>query len=223
MNINLDDILAGPRYPKGTAFKLADRTNRVRQAAESPIEQALGVQLVLSGRFVMLPAEHADHELHHSEVALIPQFVVGPYRLDLFMRFRDCEGEIHRIAIECDGKLYHGSPDAKQRDARRDRFLNSEGIQVWRYPGWFLHYHPHVAADEIEDAIQEVMRGQEPTLTYSHNRENSQPTIREFESAFYAHERGVPWPHRMGLSPKQRGWRGIEHMLEQLYRERNGA
>lgn len=220
---DIEDIFSGPMYPPGTASECFQRAGRVRATAESPIERALALQLVQSGRFVMLPADHAEHELHHSKVAFIPQYKVGRYRLDFYMRFRNCDGDLFQIDVECDGKQYHRHPAAIARDQRRDRELNRLGIEVWRYPGWFLHHHPHIAADEIETAIEEVKRGQDPTITFSHNRETATPTIREFEGAFYAHSRGVPWPSRMGADPKKRGWRHVEHMLEQLHRERRAA
>ncbi len=39
-----------------------------------------------------------------------------------------------RIVVECDGEYWHGSPEAKKRDAKRDRYLTSRGYRVMRFP-----------------------------------------------------------------------------------------
>jgi very-short-patch-repair endonuclease len=51
----------------------------------------------------------------------------GPYRIDL------CIGN---IAIECDGKAFHSSPDQKKYDKRRSAYLYRHGYKsVLRFTG----------------------------------------------------------------------------------------
>jgi very-short-patch-repair endonuclease len=40
-----------------------------------------------------------------------------------------------RIAIECDGKAYHSSPDQKAHDKRKNAYLRRKGWKVIRFTG----------------------------------------------------------------------------------------
>jgi very-short-patch-repair endonuclease len=45
-----------------------------------------------------------------------------------------------KLAIECDGIRYHGTADARRRDARRDEFLRSKGWRILRFSGDQIRY-----------------------------------------------------------------------------------
>jgi very-short-patch-repair endonuclease len=67
---------------------------------ESPIERQLYRALINNGYSVR------------------SQVKCGPYRIDLV---------IGDIAIECDGKAYHSSPQQKAHDRKKDRYLKQYG------------------------------------------------------------------------------------------------
>lgn len=55
----------------------------------------------------------------------IDQYKLGKYTIDL--AFPD-----QKLAVECDGDYWHNLPAAKEKDARKDKFLNEKGWQVLR-------------------------------------------------------------------------------------------
>ncbi|CAM5432714.1 hypothetical protein SAFG77S_08033 [Streptomyces afghaniensis] len=81
-----------------------------RNMCESPIERRLYDELIYNGYDVT------------------PQVRCGAYRIDLALI-------AHRIAIECDGKAYHSSPEQKAHDRKKDRYLRKNGWTVMRFSG----------------------------------------------------------------------------------------
>jgi very-short-patch-repair endonuclease len=54
------------------------------------------------------------------------QVTCGPYRSELV---------IGRLAIECDEKAYHSSPQQKAHNRRKDAYLRKQGYKVMRISG----------------------------------------------------------------------------------------
>jgi very-short-patch-repair endonuclease len=208
-----------PAYPPSACFDEGERRNLLRRQAESPIESKLMVALMDSWKFVPVAHEHAGYRLPRFEIAIVAQYPVWNYRIDLGLFFHTEAGQPIKVALECDGKLFHEGAENERRDAVRDARLQAAGFQVWRYPGWLLHHHPHVAANEIHDAANALMMGQRPVQTFMRQRAGKTPTIDELTKAYWAFGDGVPWPPRMGKSPRERGWRSVDHMLEWAYYE----
>jgi len=65
------------------------------------------------------------HDIRAVDAVLYPQFPVGPY-------FVDFANPKEKVAIECDGAAYHTNKD---RDAKRDAWLRSQGWKVYRITG----------------------------------------------------------------------------------------
>jgi very-short-patch-repair endonuclease len=77
---------------------------------------------------------------------VIPQVPVGAYRIDMIV---EGEGD-SRLAIECDGDLYHG-PDQWDSDMRRQRILERAGWRFWRcFASIFILHREDVVRDLIE-------------------------------------------------------------------------
>jgi very-short-patch-repair endonuclease len=87
-----------------------DRIPNERVKCESPIERRLYDALAFRG------------------YAVTSQVPCGKYRIDLALLGP-------RIAIECDGKAYHSTPKAKERDRRKDKYLKENGWRVLRFSG----------------------------------------------------------------------------------------
>jgi very-short-patch-repair endonuclease len=208
-----------PTYPPSACFDEGERRNLLRRQSESPIESKLAVSLLDSWKFVPVAHEDVNWRLPRFEIAIVAQYPVLNYRLDLALFFHTEAGRPVKVALECDGKLYHEGPENERRDAVRDGRLETAGFKVWRYSGWLLNYHPHVAADEIHDGVNALIMGQRPVLTFARHSAAKIPTIDELTKAFWAFQDGVPWPPRMGQNPRDRGWRNIDHMLEWAYYE----
>ncbi|MCD0449467.1 DUF559 domain-containing protein [Actinocorallia sp. API 0066] len=59
---------------------------------------------------------------------VVPQYPAGRrMRIDLVI-----VGEQGRLAVECDGRYWHSSPEQAQNDLLRERILRRAGWTVWR-------------------------------------------------------------------------------------------
>lgn len=67
-------------------------------------------------------------EFHLLDLYPSTQYVVGRYRLDLAF-------PKEMVAIECDGKEWHSSPEQVERDRLKDEFLTDNGWRVIRISG----------------------------------------------------------------------------------------
>lgn len=56
------------------------------------------------------------------------QVPCGSYRIDLAL-------PAYRVAIECDGKAYHSTPQQKAHDRRKNAYLRRHGWKVLRFSG----------------------------------------------------------------------------------------
>jgi very-short-patch-repair endonuclease len=63
------------------------------------------------------------------DLEVIPQKVIGKYRVDFFIP----KG---RLIIECDGSAYHKD---REKDFRRDMDLENQGYRVIRFTGKRIH------------------------------------------------------------------------------------
>jgi len=69
------------------------------------------------------------------------QHPLGPYILDFY-----CKAA--RLCIEVDG-TYHSLADRPQRDAERDRFVESQGLEVYRIAAADVFSDPDLVADGV--------------------------------------------------------------------------
>jgi very-short-patch-repair endonuclease len=58
---------------------------------------------------------------------VMPQFPVGKRRIDLVV-----SGDNGRLAVECDGRIAHTTPDQIRKDMNRERELRRAGWRFWR-------------------------------------------------------------------------------------------
>jgi very-short-patch-repair endonuclease len=69
----------------------------------------------------------------------------GPYRIDM---------TIGRIAIECDGKAFHSSPEQKKYDKRRSSYLYRNGYRsVLRFTGSEINRNVWSCVSQIEKKL----------------------------------------------------------------------
>jgi very-short-patch-repair endonuclease len=72
-----------------------------------------------------------------------PQVSCGRYRIDLVLR-------AYRIAIECDGKAYHSTPEQKAHDRRKNTYLRKNGWKVLRFSGSAINGRMGKVLEKIE-------------------------------------------------------------------------
>lgn len=99
-----------------------------RLQCESPIERRLYDALAFRGHLVET------------------QVACGKYRIDIALRGP-------RIAIECDGKAYHSSPEQKSHDRRKDVYLRKNGWKVMRFSGRQITRDLPKVVKRIEDKV----------------------------------------------------------------------
>jgi very-short-patch-repair endonuclease len=75
------------------------------------------------------------------------QVVCGKYRIDLVLMGP-------RIAIECDGKDYHSSPEQKAHDRRKNAYLRRKGWKVIRFSGRQINKDLRKVLQRIEEAVR---------------------------------------------------------------------
>jgi very-short-patch-repair endonuclease len=82
----------------------------------------------------------------------IQQAKCGKFSIDLAL-------SRYRLAIECDGKLYHSSPEQRARDAKRDRFIRNHGWKsVLRFKEDDINNNLEACLDRIERWIKQNKR-----------------------------------------------------------------
>lgn len=72
------------------------------------------------------------------------QVKCGPYRIDLV---------IGNLAIECDGKAYHSTPEHKRHDSRKNYYLMKRGYKVCRISGKSINKNIGGVINHIEKRI----------------------------------------------------------------------
>lgn len=82
------------------------------------------------------------------------QYGVGGYRIDLVIKSKD--GKENLLGIECDGRLYHSSKYARERDYHRQKYLESRGWKIYRI--WSTNWwkNPNLEIKKIDKYIEKI-------------------------------------------------------------------
>lgn len=112
------------------ARAVGSRSHDVRDAVLRSIGEATDVHAGAPGNFDSPMEEQVFDELRKRGLLVQPQVGVSGYRIDLGIVDPDNPSR-YLLGIECDGATYHRARSARERDAYRQRFLESRG--------WFIH------------------------------------------------------------------------------------
>ena len=129
----------------------AHREELVRSATHSPIEEALGLELVRRGCMVVPPRNVGtvlDFERDRSIPAVLyVQRTFEQYRADFFVTKPGCGSG---FVVECDGHAFHEkTKEQAARDKQRDRWFLSRGFPTMRFTGSELFNQVGRCADEV--------------------------------------------------------------------------
>ncbi len=97
---------------------------------------------------------------------LIPQFKIGNYRLD-FVLTNDMN---QKIAIECDGDIYHGINEL-ENDLTRQSILERCGWKFVRIRASEFYYNKEESTKKMIDTIEHYLLGND-SIIYSNNLKN---------------------------------------------------
>lgn len=93
-----------------------------------------------------IEVEFYVHALYSIQ-SLKPQIKVGPYRVDFAI-------PDNKYYIELDGHDFHSSKEQRAYDAKRDRYLLSNGWKVIRFTGSEINADPSSCVDEIKTILK---------------------------------------------------------------------
>jgi very-short-patch-repair endonuclease len=82
---------------------------------------------------------------HHSDRNLVPQYQVGPYRLDFAMPGL-------KLGFEIDGYDYHSGRHHYARDRARQRAIERLGWRVIRFAAAEVYHDPYACMNEVAAA-----------------------------------------------------------------------
>lgn len=118
---------------------------RLKRACDSPAETSFLDAMVAA--FDLKPVQG---RLTGGGITLDLQVGVEFYRLDFLVN--------ERLVVEIDGAKYHSSPEAMERDQRRDAFLRDRGYEVLRIPAKYPLYIPGEAIDRVRAVLPVIDR-----------------------------------------------------------------
>lgn len=72
----------------------------------------------------------------------------GKYQIDIAL-------PRHKIAIECDGRKYHSSPQQKAHDRRKSQYLRQKGWTVLRFTGSQINGKMPYVLNKIQSKVKE--------------------------------------------------------------------
>lgn len=113
------------------------------RACESPAESAFLRAMV--SRYDLKPS---GGRLAAKGISLELQKPIGRYRADFVAN--------GNLVVEIDGAAYHGSPEAKARDARRDQDMRRMRYHVLRIPAKTVFRTPGRATRMVEEAAARI-------------------------------------------------------------------
>lgn len=137
--------------------------NAAANYCESPIEQMLLAELIFCSTgygpwpldiwITDIPFPPPD-----GRIFIAPQFNFGNYRIDIGMFGKFFSGKEFKLAIECDGHIFHEkTKEQAQKDRQRDRFLQAHGWTTLRFTGSEIVRDADACAEEIGNLISGML------------------------------------------------------------------
>lgn len=117
----------------------------------SPIEQILYCSLKTFSEIHEMGISHqqADGKPYLLGLDIVPQVKIGNYRVDFLVTLHG-RYKSDSLVVECDSQEFHDRTEAERRyEKKRDRFLQSNGYQVFRFTGTEIKREPFRVAAEI--------------------------------------------------------------------------
>ncbi|HEX04976.1 MAG TPA: DUF559 domain-containing protein, partial [Bacteroidetes bacterium] len=88
--------------------------------------------------------------LRKKELSSKAQALIGRYHVDFLVEKNGAQ-----VVVECDGKAYHSSAEAKEKDKERDSYLRAQGYPVLRFTGGEINSRVGRCVEQIEQALDE--------------------------------------------------------------------
>ena len=128
-----------------------DAVKKVSPRCESPIERMLAAAFLIVNRvlgskvFAIIGTDGLPPE--DAIIHVYPQYEWEGYRIDFYLETKILK---QRVFVECDGHAYHErTAEQAERDRRKDRLAQEQGIAILRFTGRELHRSPADCAQQI--------------------------------------------------------------------------
>lgn len=122
----------------------------MRFTCDSPAEEAFFDTMVSAYKMTTGPGCIAGEG-----IKLRTQVGLGRLRIGRSSAWSQFRGDFlidEKLVVEIDGETWHGSRDAKARDAARDEVIRAEGYTVLRIPATVVFNSPTEAVRRVEEA-----------------------------------------------------------------------
>ncbi|MCA1318375.1 DUF4011 domain-containing protein [Bacillus tianshenii] len=101
--------------------------------------------------------EQVYKQLRNLGYEVTTQVGMSGYRIDMAIVHPE-DSSRYILGIECDGAMYHSSPNAKERDVYRQKFLESRGWtieRIWSRNWW---RNPVVEIERVDQKVKELLK-----------------------------------------------------------------
>ena len=102
-------------------------------------------------------------------ISFTAQPLIGRYHVDFLV-----EKNGSQVVVECDGKAYHSSDEAKERDKERDSYLHERGYPVLRFTGGEINGRISRCVEQIEQALDKSQVERAQVFRMDDNLDDSQ-------------------------------------------------
>lgn len=108
-----------------------------------------GENISFDSEFEMQVYDKLNERLADKGYKVDTQVGVGGYSIDLAIK----KNNQYILAVECDGRTYHSSKSARERDYHRQKYLESRGWRIHRI--WSTNWwkNPNMEIDKIENIV----------------------------------------------------------------------
>lgn len=121
-------------YAKAVSSRVPEQTKAILRS----VNPSMDVGGQKAGTFDSPLEEEVFEELTRHNLTVRPQIGVSGYRIDLGVVDPE-DPSRYTLGIECDGATYHSAKSVRERDAYRQRFLETRGwtiLRIWSRNWW---------------------------------------------------------------------------------------
>lgn len=150
---NQDSITWDIKTGASTEQELREQVKAIPKKQSGPIPSVEDPSQVIDG-FSLTPIEASFYgALKKTRLVFTPQCPLVHegrirYRLDFLVHFGG-----RSVAVELDGHEFHKTREQRTRDAARDRFLRSKGIETIRFTGSEVHNNLQGCVTDLLDCL----------------------------------------------------------------------
>ena len=140
------------KYLEYSKYVSEGKTDQVRLLLNDLIDSSDNPDINI--RFDSIFEEEVYNRLIDLGYDVTTQYGVGGYSIDMVVRDKD---KNNILGIECDGRLYHSSKVARERDYHRQKYLESRGWRIYRI--WSSNWwnNPEAEIKKVDNYLKTII------------------------------------------------------------------